>query len=348
MPIDNNANVLTRRDLLQKGGKLAISLGSGFALDSVLSGCSAIDLKETATLRETAPVVYPPLRGFKIQPPSNGCMIGFRYRSFQTKTIIRSYGEKTGQIPSIFILHWTYKMSSSFPVSSAAGAISEGVTPFIFFKIIWDLNEIINKKYDQEIEVFAREATKFGEKYGGFIINTMWEMNINGKNAHPWCSQPELFQKTWIHIWQIFEDSGANEYATWMIEYHVDFPLEGYYPGDLFVDWIGFSAYNRAILQRSRGYRYLDDLISKPYDYFRTRYANKPIMQAEFGTTTDHNQPKWLLKAFQTIKSKQGIKAAIYWDNVATELGDDHTLTEESFKTLKDIFKDPYWIMAKK
>ncbi len=70
-------------------------------------------------------------------------------------------------------------------------------------------------------------------------------------------------------------------------------------------------------------------------------------MQAEFGTTIGRDQPKWLIEAFQTIKSKPGIKAAIYWDNAAIELGDDHTLSDESLKTLKEILKDPYWIMAK-
>jgi hypothetical protein len=341
MFIDKYYKSLTRRDLLKKSGILAIALGSGLTLDSLLSSCATIDFKETA------PVIYPPLRGHKIQPPQNGCMMGFRYISSETRHIIESYGKKTGQIPSIFILHWAYKMSSSFPMFSAAVAANEGVTPFIFFKTIWDLNEIINKKHDHEIANFAKEATRFGEKYGGFIINTMWEMNINGKHAHPWCNQPELFKETWKHVWQIFENSGANEYATWMIEYHVDHPLEGYYPGDSFVDWIGFSAYNRAIFKRSRGYRDLADLITEPYNYFRARYGNKPIMQAEFGTTTGNDQPKWLVKAFHTLKSKPGIKAAIYWDNTAVEIGDDHTLSEESIKTLKEIFKDPYWIMAK-
>jgi hypothetical protein len=70
-------------------------------------------------------------------------------------------------------------------------------------------------------------------------------------------------------------------------------------------------------------------------------------MQAEFGTTIGRDQPEWLIKAFQTIKSKPGIKAAIYWDKAAIQLGDDHTLSEESLKTLKQILEDAYFIMAK-
>jgi len=344
MGFDKYGKSLTRRDLLIKGGKAALAVGAGLSLDPVLSGCATIGPNETA------PVIYPPLRGHKIQPPKDGCMIGFRYLTIETRRIVKSYGEKLGQKPSIFILHWSYKIFSNFPMLSAVEAAIEGVTPFIFVIVSSDLTEIIKGKHDQQITRFAEEATRFGENYGGFIINTMWEMNIDNKNPsfnHPWCRQPESFKKAWKHIWQVFEDNGANEYATWMIEYHADYPLEGYYPGDSFVDWIGLSAYNRTFQQKYRGYRYLNDLISGPYNYFRRRYENKPIMQAEFGTTIGRDQPEWLIKAFQTIKSKPGIKAAIYWDKAAIQLGDDHTLSEESLKTLKQILEDAYFIMAK-
>ena len=344
MGLDKYAKLLTRRDLLINGVKAASAVCAGLSLNSVLGGCATTDFKETA------PVTYPLLRGHKIQPPKNGCMIGFRCHAIEPKRIIESYVKKLGQKPSIFILPGSNKIFSEFPMFSAVESAIEGVTPFIFLRASSNITEILKGKHDQEIARFTEGATKFGKNHGGFFINTMWEMNIEKRNpsfTHPWCGQPESFKEVWKHIWQIFEDSGANEYATWMIEYHVDFPLEGYYPGDSFVDWIGLSAYNRAIFLRSRGYRYLNDLISEPYDYFRKRYENKPIIQAEFGTTTGADQPNWVIKALQTIKSKPGIKAAIYWDNAATELGDDHTLSEESLKVLKENLKEPYFVMAK-
>jgi hypothetical protein len=340
---DEYSPSLTRRDLQIKGGKTASATGTGFTLSSMLIGCA------TTGLKEVTPVTYPALRGHKIQPPSDGCMFGFRCRTFEPKRIIESYGKKMGRKPSIFILSGANRIFSNLPMANGIETANEGVIPFAFLRVASDLAEIIEGKHDQEIKRFSDGAVEFGQKYGGFFINTMWEMNVDRRDSsfiHPWCRQPKAFQDTWKHIWQLFEDRGANEYATWMIEYHVDYPLEGYYPGDAFVDWVGFSAYNRAIFKQSRGYRSLNDLISGAYDYFREKCGNKPIMQAEFGTTIGSDQPKWLINALQTIKSKPGMRAAIYWDNAAPEIGDDHTLSEESCKALQEILKDPYFIMV--
>lgn len=127
----------------------------------------------------------------------------------------------------------------------------------------------------------------------------MWELNIERKyDIWPWAGQPRLFKKAWEHLWQVFEDHGANDYVTWLIEYHVDFPLSGYYPNPKTVDYIGLSAYNRKVHEQYYKYRYLDDLIDQPYKYFRTKYPDKPIMQAEFGTTIGKDQPAWIRKAY--------------------------------------------------
>ena len=148
-------------------------------------------------------------------------------------------------------------------------------------------------------------------------------------------------------MWEIFEEKGANEYATWAIEYHIDFDLNGYWPGDKYVDWTGFSAYNRKIHEQHYGYRYLNDLISEPYQYFRTKHPDKPMMLEELGTTIGPDQPEWLRNAFTAIKSKPRLKALIYWDNVNPMLPDDHVLSTESKQAMKELLKDPYFIGAK-
>jgi len=73
-------------------------------------------------------------------------------------------------------------------------------------------------------------------------------------------------------------------------------------------------------------------------------------MIEEFGTTIGKDQPRWLKKALKTIKSKPGIKATLYWDNMndLPEILDDHRLSEESMMTLKELLKGSYFIAAKK
>jgi hypothetical protein len=91
----------------------------------------------------------------------------------------------------------------------------------------------------------------------------------------------------------------------------------------------------------------LEDLFWKSYRYFRATCGDKPIILEEFATYTGKDQPEWLEKGFQAIKSMPRIKAAIYWNNINYELNDDHTLSDESLRMIKEVIKDPYFIMAK-
>jgi hypothetical protein len=87
-------------------------------------------------------------------------------------------------------------------------------------------------------------------------------------------------------------------------------------------------------------------LVAKTYRDMRTNHPEKPLMQAEFGRTKTKRQPQWITKAYETIKSWPGMKAAIYWDSLNYSLGDDHTLSGESTKVLREVLKDPYFTGA--
>jgi len=70
-------------------------------------------------------------------------------------------------------------------------------------------------------------------------------------------------------------------------------------------------------------------------------------MISSFGRTNEIYQSRWLINSYRSIKNSfPAIKAVIYF-HTTWRLTDDHTLNPKSLPTLKDIFKDPYWIMAK-
>jgi len=65
----------------------------------------------------------------------------------------------------------------------------------------------------------------------------------------PWRGQPKEFKKAWRYMWNIFDGEGGNEYATWVLSpysssVHFAGSWERYYPGDKYVDWVGFNGYN--------------------------------------------------------------------------------------------------------
>jgi len=120
---------------------------------------------------------------------------------------------------------------------------------------------------------------------------------------------------------------------------------ELYYPGDRYVDWIGFTGISVAGSRYSYGSLY--SLIDRTYRRMFKNHPQKPIMLSSFARTNETNQSKWLINAYSSIKNSfPAIKAVIYFDNTWRLTG-DHTLNQESLQTLQNIFKDPYWIMGK-
>jgi hypothetical protein len=81
------------------------------------------------------------------------------------------------------------------------------------------------------------------------------------------------------------------------------------------------------------------------------KHPEKPIMLSMFGRANGHDQPRWLINAYRSIRNDfPEVKAAIHYDlnqKVFDRYWTDSTLTPESVQTLKEIFKDPYWIMAR-
>jgi len=373
------AEDITRRKFLKAGVNLA-AVATGLEM---IAGCATTERPEVTTL------VYPPLPYDKIQPPKEGCLTGFfksvfLYRKefdaiavkaknmdelaemFRKEGLhkglgpavinnITYYEKALGSKPFIFALH--ERLYSEFPISQSVEIVKRGIVPYVraclgsYFSNSpsFGLKEIAHGKHDNYIQEFARGAAEFGTKHGGFLFTTMEEMNGGwydwGKNSH--------FINAWRHIWQIFEDRGANQYATWVWEIStperfpagmVDDP-ELYYPGDRYIDWIGLNAFS--VLGRKFSNSGLDELIYKTYREMFKKHPQKPIMQSQFARTNSVGQPQWLSDAYHAIKTNfPSLRAAIYMDNTWTKTG-DHTLSPEGLQTLKQVFKDPYWIMAK-
>jgi hypothetical protein len=259
--------------------------------------------------------------------------------------------------PSIFSLPWP-KLYSGFPMPQAMEVAKRGIVPFVYAGLSsfdsptgipgFGPKEIAQGQHDGTIKKFAQGVLEFGKECGGFFFTTMEEMNGNwfswGMNSH--------FIPAWRHMWQIFEDHGANQYATWvwvaccpegLPAHSVDDP-KLYYPGEKYVDWIGLIAYSVAGKPTDH---MLNVLIRETYRRLFKDHPQKPFMISSFGRTNETYQYRWLINAYKSMKNSfPAIKAVIYHDNTWRLTG-DHTLNQKSYQSLQNIFKDPYWIMAK-
>ncbi len=349
------AEGISRREFFRS----AVGLTAAAAGFGMIAGCAA---------REPLKRKIIPTKGkedYKIYPPKEGCYVGFykqqnwdrRIVGRGVSTTIDHYRDAFGVNPSI-LAFWSF-LSMGFPVEEARTISENGIIPYISimpgrerWRPSFNPDDVVNGRCDSYIKRLAADAARFGEKHGGFFFTTLVEPNADWWS---WSRRPDTVHAL-RHIWQIFEDKGANRYATWVweafctarYESHVDDP-ELYFPGDRYVDWIGFNVFanlKNPYIAETTMFR---NLMSKTYEQLTFNHPQKPRMVSEFGRTPGPNQPSWLVDAFQSIKKNfPSIKAAVYYDNITGVLtGQDHTLDRTSLRTLKGIFKDPYWIMAK-
>jgi len=347
------AKNLTRRDFLKAGvGSAAVICGL-----EMFAGCATTETPKKRINQAKKKSDY------KVYSPKTGCLIGFykeQYRNFQMgssiSTVINHYKHALGTNPSI-IAYWSF-LSLGFPMTEAETISKNGVFPYISimpgherWQNSFSTDDIVQGRCDRYIKRLAASALDFGTEYGSFFFTTMIEPN---GSVWPWQGKPTTIPAM-KHIWQIFEDKGTNQYATWVWEafcperYEKSFTdPEPYYPGDKYVDWIGINVFanlkNPYISEKTL----FKELMHKTYEQMFVNHPQKPIMVSEFGRTPGDNQPLWLIDAYKSIKNDfSPIKAAIYYDNITgVHTGQDHTLDQKSLQTLKEILKDPYWIMA--
>jgi len=343
--------ILSRRQFLKKVSKTGLAVSGYLTFGKTLTGCSSIS--SNLILSEKSPVIYPPLPGRKVQPPENGCYIGFEGGT------IDIYKKELGVVPKIVMPgNFIMDIRRTFLKEQVEEISSHGAIPLIWREFNFEIayygfNNIVGQpEVTKELTTYARAIVDFGKP---LFISSMREMN---GDWYVWGQNPNAFKKVWKYMWQIFEDQGANEFATWFWEPYAPYVREAqfddperYYPGDQYVDYTGFSAYARTRFPRTdRSFR---ELVEPTYISMRRNHPNKPVMTAEFGKTNDRYQAAWLKDAFKTIRSWPGMKAAIFFNSsnpfysTNPSHWDDHTLSADSMKMYKTILQDPYFIVVK-
>ncbi len=201
----------------------------------------------------------------------------------------------------------------------------------------FQLRDIYNGNYDTYIRRWATAAKAWGHP---FFLRFDHEMNgwwypwgegktssgviVNGNSSGD-------FVKAWRHVHDIFVSVGATN-VTWVwapnyMSTSSNYPaLSSVYPGDSYVNWTGFSVYNKyttwaglnPLLTGSSGMTWFKN----SYSAMATLAPNKPMMLAEFASIEagDGGTKKaaWIKDALTTQipTNFPKIKAVVYmnWD----------------------------------
>ncbi|MEU6078190.1 glycosyl hydrolase [Micromonospora sp. NPDC047074] len=132
------------------------------------------------------------------------------------------------------------------------------------------------------------------------------------------------FVRAWRHVHDRFAAAGADN-AVWvwtMMGWSGHYGrYAGLYPGDRYVDWVGYDPYNFHVCNGSTVWKSPATTVGGFYRWLDEHRigAGKPRMLAEFGTNFDAVDPdakrRWFEEFPAALKAHPKIKAAIYFNS---------------------------------
>jgi len=298
-------------------------------------------------------------------------MTGIWAPRYSVEVALDEYKQKVGKELSIYFL--PYQLKTQIPLGifdKALNNIKEcakfDVIPFITYGARMGdhapkniTKDIYSGEYDKEIIQAAKDLKKIGDEYGGFFIRTLREMNLSGNPSGwpQWGGNPKKFKKAWNHIWNIFENEGTNEYATWVFNPYVGpGPLgdvtsyiKKYMPDSDKFDWIGGNAFNFG--NQSWGTYYSFKSLFRSFAKFTLKHCpDKPVMACNTGTDEGSSKPQWTSDMFETLESKYRHFKAIaiwseHWSHGSVKNFDSKIdSSPEALEAYKQGISDPYFI----
>lgn len=216
------------------------------------------------------------------------------------------------------------------------------------------LKNIVNGKYDGYISQYAKDIKSYRRPV---MIRLAHEMN---GNWYPWGStfnSPSEYVLAWRHVHEIFDKEGASN-VTWVwspnevyFEKKVPYAdnIELFYPGDDYVDWVGFSAFNWAG-------SYMQNYWVNPKELYgptlkKMKQFNKPIIITETASAESPNKnlskAGWIKLLAEFLKSHPEVKGLVWFNTIDNGVKWNIDSTESSRKSFEENFKD-YFIQTVK
>ncbi len=286
-----------------------------------------------------------------------------------TPDTLAEFEQAAGATAKLVTFSQNWAWGKEFPAETCAWIREAGAVPLLHL-LFWSGSDrkfkedpayspqsIINGDHDQDLIAWAQAAREYGGPvlldYGVEVNGRWfpWSATFNGgerKNDYGDPTIPdgaERFRDAYRHIADLIRAQGA---ANVQFVFHVDYEdnpdrswnrLELYYPGDDYVDWVGFSAYGAGSPDddECNDFRYMAD---KVYPRLTTLAPGKPIMVLEFAVAARNPhcpQARWADKALLDLLGGRwpGIKAMTWWN----ETWDDTNMRVQDNPDLARVFQ---------
>jgi len=200
------------------------------------------------------------------------------------------------------------------------GMFARGAVPMITWRPLVTPAEVLTGKHDRYIRAWAQAAKAYGrpillrfahEMSGGWYA---WGVKYKGNTAAG-------ERKMWRHVWDIFKGPGGvgatNVLFVWCpMQAHQPGEYARIWPGDKYVDYPAFDAYNMAKTAYKGGHwQSTATLYGESYRQLRA-LTSKPILVPETGSVSQGgDKTAWLDQGYDDIWSQfPGIVGMVYFD----------------------------------
>jgi hypothetical protein len=234
---------------------------------------------------------------------------------YEVKKLKRFGAKLGGRLPAIWTIwsRWGDPTTKAFPTTVVKQVNRLGVTPMIWWEPFkpgsahkpWfpRFANTVAGKHDAYIRRWARRAKEFGR-----TVLVRYAPETNG-GYHAWAkgrfdNSAENYIAAWRHVWEIFRKQGAtNVKFVWSVSRQSCAggcnPYTEFYPGDQYVDYASFSAFNWGAQKDNwvsmlQGFTRVTNLISN--------ISGRPIMAVESASNGEGgDKAAWIREGYPAV-----------------------------------------------
>jgi hypothetical protein len=185
----------------------------------------------------------------------------------------------------------------------------------------FSLQAIIDGKHDKYIRRWAKEARRWGHP---FFLRFNWEMN---GDWFPWSEEANgnssgQYVAAWRHVHELFGEERVKN-VTWVwcpnvIDAGDTVPLEHFYPGDDYVDWMCMDGYNWGQNPaKPDDWKSFTAIFAHTYAELLEIDPDKPIMIGEISSTeVGGSKADWITEMLEVElpEAFPGVKALVWFN----------------------------------
>ncbi len=232
-----------------------------------------------------------------------------------------------GRAPAIvsYYKQWDYV---PFDPAELDAVWSRGAVPMITWEPLsyegrsFPLDQIQRGRFDRYIRESARAAAAWGKP---ILVRFAHEMN---GSWYPWArgaadNNSYRIKAVWRRVVRIFREWGASN-VEWVWCPNVNtggsFPFRDLYPGDEWVDWVGFDGFNWAL----RGeWHSFTEIVDNTYEEM-AKLTSLPMIVAETGSSeSGGDKAAWVTSAMRDeIPELPRIRAVVWFDATFADDGE--------------------------